>query len=295
MNSTPTDTSARHRALDPTHSFIVQAPAGSGKTELLTQRYLRLLGCVQQPEEIVSLTFTRKAAAEMRGRIGAALHAAASGAAAETGIEQTRLALATEALRRDRECGWHLTENPQRLRVMTIDAFNGSLVRQMPLLSRMGGALTTTDRAGMHYREAARCTLAHLCEPGGYREALMTLLAHFDNRTDRIEQQLVNMLEKREQWLALVSSALAVDKENLQAQLERVLNGYIEARLQALCEATPPSLRTALPPLARGGSRATACRRARVTDPATESDPRHARCHSRVIVPMARDRSTIID
>jgi ATP-dependent exoDNAse (exonuclease V) beta subunit len=67
--SLPPDQAQRERALDPANSVLVQAPAGSGKTDLLTRRFLSLLAEVEDPGEIVAITFTKAAAAEMRHRI----------------------------------------------------------------------------------------------------------------------------------------------------------------------------------------------------------------------------------
>ena len=72
----PSDLHIRNKALNPRKSFIVEAPAGSGKTTILIQRYLKLLGGVSKPDEILAMTFTRKAAGEMKGRIIKALNRA---------------------------------------------------------------------------------------------------------------------------------------------------------------------------------------------------------------------------
>src|SRR5437764_13834053 len=98
----------RQRALDVSQSFIVQAPAGSGKTELLIQRFLTLLNYVNAPEEILAITFTKKAANEMRARILKALkHAALEPEPKSAHLKQTWM-LAQQVLRRDAQFGWNL-------------------------------------------------------------------------------------------------------------------------------------------------------------------------------------------
>ena len=56
-------------ACNPSSSVIVSACAGSGKTWLLVARMVRLLLAGAKPQEILALTFTRKAAQEMRERL----------------------------------------------------------------------------------------------------------------------------------------------------------------------------------------------------------------------------------
>jgi ATP-dependent exoDNAse (exonuclease V) beta subunit len=100
----------RQEALNPERSFIVSAPAGSGKTGLITQRVLRLLCTVDNPEEVLSITFTRKAAGEMASRIHGALRLAAYQPRPDDDYEAQTWDLAAQAVARNNALGWNLLD-----------------------------------------------------------------------------------------------------------------------------------------------------------------------------------------
>ncbi len=198
----PADMAAREHALDIRRTVLVQAPAGSGKTELLTRRFLRLLAAVDEPEEILAITFTRAATAEMRNRILSDL-AAAAGRGPATPEEIERLGPAQEAWAHAERRGWDLLRQPQRLQIETIDSLCLRIAYDRPLLAGLGGRLQPVDDASLFYHQAARSTLDQL---GTARNpALDAALAHFldlrDNRLQDCENLLAGMLERRDQWI----------------------------------------------------------------------------------------------
>ena len=199
------DAAAREAALDPTRSFIVQAPAGSGKTGLLIQRVLRLLATVERPEEILAITFTRKAAAEMRRRVLQALQQAGE---TEPLAENERVTwqLARAALARDQQQGWELQQNVTRLRIQTIDSLCASLGRQMPVISGLGAPPAIVEKPRELYREAAERTLAHIDANDAHGEALRCMLRHLDGNWGAARGLIEAMLGRREQWLRRVGS-----------------------------------------------------------------------------------------
>lgn len=198
-----TDLAIREQALDPTKSFIIQAPAGSGKTELLTRRLLSLLATVESPDQVLALTFTRKAASEMRERlIEALVQAQGEKPESDTG----RYALAQRVLAHSEHCGWDLINNPNRLRIGTIDAWCHYLVGQMPLLAKFGCEPQVCDDPYPLYRRAAENCLNHVYKKTRWQTPMCTLLSHLDNRHEYALELFIDMLAKREQWLDIVVS-----------------------------------------------------------------------------------------
>ncbi len=246
------DHAIRQQALDTQRSFIIQAPAGSGKTELLIQRYLALLACVEQaPEEIIAITFTRKAAAEMRQRIIDALQAAGRPTPQQPHAQQT-WQLAQAALLRDQQSQWRLLENPHRLRVQTIDSLCANFARRAPLLSGLGtGYRMLENNVADYYREAVRRLLARL-EDSAWEDltwedstsppALAHLLLHLDNRLDVVENLLLSLLARRDQWLPhLMVRHHYLHANEFRRALESGLQHIVEDSLHACANAIPKS------------------------------------------------------
>ena len=109
------DADARKAAVDPLQNVVLEASAGTGKTRVLVERYVNLLLAGVDPDNILAITFTRKAAAEMRERIVA------------------RLKEASRTSQLDAKLWRELRERLSDIGISTIDAFCLSLLREFPL------------------------------------------------------------------------------------------------------------------------------------------------------------------
>ena len=236
----PADHQARAEALDIRNSYAVAAPAGSGKTGLLTQRILCLLAQVEEPEHILCMTFTRKAAGEMRQRLIEALIAARDHEQNQAPVpsddyQRTNLELARQVLARDRQRNWHLIAAPRRLRILTIDSFCRQLAAQLAMESGFGELPEPVENPQPYYQLAIHRLLEELETDTTLGEALGQLLSHFDNDTGRLEALLSGLVEKRDQWLPHILAS-----HNAREALEQAARQLIEETLGATARVLAP-------------------------------------------------------
>lgn len=250
----PADQATRDTALAPERSFIVQAPAGSGKTELLTQRFLRLLALVARPEEVIAITFTRKAAGEMRDRILDALRLGQQPEPPAEAYRHHTWQLARALLEHDQASGWGLLDNPRRLRIETIDALNAWLARQLPLSSRLGAAPVVADDPDAVYLETVRDILLAAGGEDPHAPHAAALLAHLGGRFSQAENLLVGLLKARDHWLGkIVGHRDAVGAE-LRATLDGALRHFVADELARARDSLPAELRDAISELGAGAA-----------------------------------------
>ena len=218
------DEHERQQALEINKSFCVQAPAGSGKTELLIQRFLKLLIASDEPEDILAITFTRKAAFEMRQRLLLYLR--------QDDLEelnQLTKELVNQVIDKNNKNDWHLLENPQRLQIKTIDGFNASVCAQLPIVSGLGGHVEIVEDMEAIYQQAIEKSLAKLNEDSALSSSIGIFLSHLDNNFASAKNLLTTLLYKRDQWLGHILRVQHEDlREELSVNLQQVIIEALE-------------------------------------------------------------------
>ena len=223
------DDKPRQLAINPHGSYAVSAPAGSGKTELLIQRTLSLLSKVEQPEAILGITFTRKAANEMRERVSKALSMAHNDVAIASEHEQLTRNLALAVLERDRELNWGLLTNPNRLRFQTIDGLCRQLANQLCLETGIVIPPDMTEDPKALCLSAAERLIDYLEDPGSVGEQLRILVTHLDGNLGKLVELIRDLLSSRDSWLPIIVPG-HIDEYYLQDRVDALVE---EALMQA--------------------------------------------------------------
>ena len=156
----------------------------------------------------------------MRERLINALSITASNTKSEH--TQKTAALAQAVLIRNAEKKWHLLENPNRLKIQTIDALNYRLNKQMPVLSGLGFAPEISQQPKVHYLNAVRALFQGLERQASWAQPLETVLLHLDNHFLAAETLLLQMLEKRDQWLPHIYNKSSMQKTHLEEALTNI-------------------------------------------------------------------------
>lgn len=215
----PSDHQVRKKALGQ-GSFIVQAPAGSGKTSLLVKRFLNRLLDVKSPKEVLALTFTNKAAAEMAQRLKEALE----GKSEDNEIKKIVEKISKHALKNKWDEGYI-----DSLMVMTIDKLALRLIKQTPILSSSGVNFLTDEDPDDLYRETIRETITSNAENH-------LLFKYFDYDYHKLTEQLLALISKRDQWLPIVSGLLRSNDKNIEeiygTYYTNELNIWVEEKIK---------------------------------------------------------------
>ena len=203
------DLSGWDDVLDIERSFVVDGPAGSGKSELCYQRYLRTLLHADEPEEVLLLVDGGRRLQQLQARLVAALRS--------DNASVHELALRE----RSADLAWNLAEQPDRLRLHTVATLAQTLVAAAPVSSACGAEVRPAADAEGYYRNAARALLRTLDHDERVAPNLETLLLHLDNDLLRTEQLLAGFLRHRvELQHCLKLEQVEASRGILQAALE---------------------------------------------------------------------------
>ena len=197
----------REKATGP-GSFILEAPAGSGKTSILTKRFLSLLLQVKKPTEIIALTFTNKAAQEMKNRIRSALKDSQNDGI----LNKIILKIKGHA----EKLNWDQNFEDQ-LRIMTIDKLALQVINQAPILDNAGLNYQTDENPDEIYIQAINESL-------NQSNVASAILDYVENDQRKLSAQLINILKKRDQWLTDLTFYVDKDLEEIKSEYIKYAN-----------------------------------------------------------------------
>ncbi|MBN2373913.1 UvrD-helicase domain-containing protein [bacterium] len=199
------DAKDREKALDCSKSIHCESPAGSGKTTLLTERFLKLLSKTDHPRQILALTFTNKAAGEMRQRIWDTLRDAEK----DTGDLNDRRITVRNALERHNDKR-SLLFSHDGLRIMTFHSLCHSIVRSAPLEAGVPSGISVIE--GVEYEELLfKITdesfqkIAGMEDGDPRKSALERWLLRTNNNWPAVRSDLVNLMKKRDYLKDLIA------------------------------------------------------------------------------------------
>lgn len=194
-------------ACDPARSVVVEACAGSGKTWLLVARMLRLLLAGADPSAVLAITFTRKAAQEMRERLLQLLKDLALKPDSEVkelllerGVPEQSLAFSLPLARSLYE---RVLRSPQALSIDTFHSWFMRLLRIAPLASGVPHGYSLTETTAELRADALRRFMQSLNDEGQHeiKTALVSLYQSLgDTNTLNLLDAFVN--QRAEWWAA---------------------------------------------------------------------------------------------
>ncbi len=224
-------------ACDPQHSVVVEACAGSGKTWLLVARMLRLLLAGTAPSELLAITFTRKAAQEMRERLMLLLRDLALLPEPEVRTLLLERGVGAHDLPRLMPLARGLFErvlsSPQSLSIDTFHSWFARLIQIAPLTAGVPHGYSLTDSSGELLSEAYSTFMQSLndAEHAPLRAALLAL---YDSVGDFNAKKLLDaFIGKRAEWWASVQGAAEEQRHPAAA----VAAGLVRCRCRIRCAA----------------------------------------------------------
>jgi ATP-dependent exoDNAse (exonuclease V) beta subunit len=192
---------------NPKQSFLVRAPAGSGKTTCLIERLIALIASGQDPSSILLITFTNKAVDEMKVRVQSYFsdqYRQYAPTHLHELIEKSQHVLKSQKL--------NLNDVIEQIQIQTIDALAQSIIQIDPC--QMPRTMQIHPNPEILYRQACdRLFNDLLIKSNGHDQALNNLILELDNQVAKTKKQLIKLLACRDQWLPKIF-ATSHNREN---------------------------------------------------------------------------------